>query len=157
MLLGERSVLVEVGFPVATERREGLVVREPVCEVVFREDGEVSAALGGGGNEGGGFGVVVFGGEGLRESCEKSVFTARTSEEAERRGGGQRWGKGGQYLGVELDERDFVVWRHCESSPVFVSSSDSTENGGVGSSATYWMLCGVKEWPRAAAAANFGG
>ncbi len=75
------------------------VVGGPVCEVVFGEDGKVGAGFGGGFYEGGGFVEVVVRVEGL---VGRGGLAIEIGVEV----------RGWDYLGVELDQRDFVLWSH---------------------------------------------
>ncbi len=65
MDFGEGLIFAQVGLPVCAEGGEFWRVWQPICEVVFGEDGEVGASGGGGGNEVGRFGEVEGGVEGL--------------------------------------------------------------------------------------------
>ena len=67
VFFGEGLILLEVLLPVLAKRGELGGVGQPVCEVVFWEDGEMGAFSGGGGDEGGGFAEVEGGVEGLVE------------------------------------------------------------------------------------------
>lgn len=59
---------IEVGLVLGAEGDETRVVGNPVGEMVFWEDGEVSTFGGGGADEGDCFGVVGFYGQGLKRT-----------------------------------------------------------------------------------------
>lgn len=58
--LCEISVLLEIGLPLPAEIREFGVCGQPVCEVVFWEDGEITVLCGGRADEFGGFLEIGF-------------------------------------------------------------------------------------------------
>lgn len=58
-------ISVQKIVPLRTEGKESRVFRHPVCEMIFREDGEVGTFRSGGSYEVGRFGKIVRGVEGL--------------------------------------------------------------------------------------------
>lgn len=113
-LLCQLLISVQVVFPLLAEGHELRVLGHPVCEVVFGEDGEVSALSSGASYEVGGSGEIVGGVEGLRG---KRVSV-----------GG--WGDEGSLtemedLRVELDEGDVVRGCHGGGLCMFIGRSQA--------------------------------
>ena len=60
-LLGQLFILVQVFFPLRADFSEFRVFGRPICEVIFRKDGELGAAHGSAPYEIGGFGIIEIG------------------------------------------------------------------------------------------------